>query len=113
MSDANDMSTLSRVMEKLSEHGYGQEFRITGKGCELTDTGDTFAPEDLLIVRVFRFEGVSDPADMSVLYAVETSGGTKGYLLDAFGTYSDYDTDLFAKFISQVPVEERDDQILF
>lgn len=113
MSDANDMSTLSRVMEKLIESGYKHEFRVTEKGCELAGTDEVFTPEDLLIVRVFRFEGVSDPADMSVLYAVETSSGKKGYLLDAFGTYSDYDTDLFAKFISQVPVEERDDQVLF
>lgn len=107
------MSTLSRVMEKLAEKGYDQEFRITRQGGELQSTGELFAPEDLLIVRVFRFEGVSDPADMSVLYAVEASGGKKGYLLDAFGTYSDYDTDVFSKFISQVPVEERDDQVLF
>src|SRR5690606_19285583 len=113
MSDPSEMSTLSKVMEKLAQKGYDQELRITRKGGELQATGEVFKPEDLLIVRVFRFEGVSDPADMSVLYAVELAGGKKGYMLDAFGTYSDYDTDVFAKFIRQVPVDERDDQVLF
>lgn len=113
MSDATDMSTLSKVMEKLTEYGYKEEFRVTRAGCEMVRTGDIFQPEDLLIVRVFRFEGVSDPADMSVLYAIETKSGEKGYLLDAFGTYSDYDTDIFSKFISQVPITKREDQLLF
>lgn len=113
MSDASDMSTLSRVMERLTESGYREEFRITKEGCEMAGSGQVFQPEELTIVRVFRFEGVSDPADMSVLYAVETRGGDKGYLLDAFGTYSDYDTDIFSKFISQVPITEREDQLLF
>lgn len=113
MSDASDMSTLSRVMETLAGYGYDKEFRITEDGCEQVSTGEVFGAHDLLIVRVFRFEGVSDPADMSVLYAVKTSTGETGYLLDAFGTYSDYDTDVFSRFISQVPVDERENQLLF
>src|SRR3546814_12190467 len=88
-------------MKKLAEKGYDQELRITRQGGELQSSGEVFKPKDLLIVRIFRFEGISDPADMSVLYAVEMAGGKKGYLLDAFGTYSDYDTDAFTKFISQ------------
>ncbi|HYH56126.1 MAG TPA: hypothetical protein VD772_05905 [Anseongella sp.] len=113
MSDYSEMATVSGVMEKLRTKGYGNEFRITKDGCKLFETGEIFKPEDLLIVRVFRFEGVSDPADMSVLYAIEARNGQKGYMLDAFGTYSDYDTDTFTKFIRQVKIEERDDQLLF
>lgn len=113
MSDSSDMATLSRVMEKFRQNGYDHEFRVTEKGGELHETREVFAPEDLLIVKVFRFEGASDPADMSVLYAVETSNGKKGYLLDAFGTYSDYDGDHFLKFIRQVRVDERESQLLF
>ena len=36
-----------------------------------------------------RFEGVSDPDDMSILYAIETRSGVRGTLADAFGAYAD------------------------
>ena len=37
----------------------------------------------------YRFEGTSDPDDMSIVYALEGSDGTRGILVDAFGTYAD------------------------
>jgi hypothetical protein len=43
----------------------------------------------VVIRKVARFEGVSDPDDMSVIYAIESRGGLRGTLVDAFGVYSD------------------------
>jgi len=37
----------------------------------------------------YRFEGVSDPDDMAIVYAIETRSGVRGILVDAFGVYSD------------------------
>ncbi|HET8578497.1 MAG TPA: hypothetical protein VFO18_15485, partial [Methylomirabilota bacterium] len=37
----------------------------------------------------YRFEGVSDPDDMAIVYAIEGKGGIRGILADAFGVYSD------------------------
>ena len=36
-----------------------------------------------------RFEGVSDPDDMAILYAIETRNGLRGTIADAFGVYAD------------------------
>ena len=44
--------------------------------------------EDLTIREYQRFEGVSDPDDASIVYAIETRNGTKGLLVDAFGPYA-------------------------
>lgn len=42
------------------------------------------------MIREFhRFEGVSDPDHMSIVYAIEGQGGVRGTLVDAFGAYSD------------------------
>ena len=38
---------------------------------------------------IYRFEGVSDPDDMAIVYAIESRDGTRGTLVDAFGVYSD------------------------
>ena len=47
-----------------------------------------FRAEDLTIREFHRFEGVSDPDDMSIVYAIESRDGTRGTLVDAFGVYS-------------------------
>jgi hypothetical protein len=52
-------------------------------------TGETLWPRDLVIREVHRFEGVSDPDDMEVLYAIESASGVRGTLADAFGVYAD------------------------
>ena len=47
------------------------------------------AEDDVTIREYERFEGVSDPDDMAILYAIESSSGARGTLVDAFGVYAD------------------------
>ena len=49
----------------------------------------TFPADRVVITEYHRFEGVSDPDDMSILYAIETRSGLRGTLADAFGVYAD------------------------
>ena len=39
-------------------------------------------------MEVYRFEGMSDPDDNAVVYALEAADGTKGVIVDAYGTYA-------------------------
>ncbi len=56
--------------------------------------------------KYIRFEGDSDPADMSILYAIETNDGDKGTYVDAFGTYGDQSPDTVSEFLQQVKIED-------
>ena len=56
---------------------------------------------------VHRFEGESDPDDMSVVYAIESQDGTRGVLVDAFGTYADPHV---AEILKQVPICDSPDR---
>lgn len=109
MSTAASMTPLSQVMNRLNEKGYGSEFKVyqDGAGFHKEDS-HRYRPEELTIVKTYRFEGESDPADMAVLYAIEASDGAKGMLLNAYGTYSDQDQQNYDDFITKVPVNERD-----
>jgi len=51
-------------------------------------SGRTFKAEDLTIVEHYRFEGASDPDDVSVVYAIETADGIRGTIADAFDVYA-------------------------
>lgn len=99
--EANDRLTLMTDMEismkRLEEKGYTDQFRVEkGKLVSLT-AKKKYKPADVLAANFFRFEGITDPEDMSILYAIETSDGRKGTLSDAYGLYADEETGAFMK----------------
>ncbi len=83
-----DLKTLSQCINSLKRHGFEKDFKVEGEMLHTIEGDDSFSPDQVKILNFYRFEGDSDPGDMSILYAIETSNGTKGTLVDAFGTYS-------------------------
>jgi hypothetical protein len=110
MPDSNQMQTLSQVLNKLVAKGL-KEFILTEKGMTVNNN-DYYDAEDLEIVKVFRFEGVSDPSDMSVVYVLQTKDQLLGYSMNAYGTYNDKEID-YDNFIRRVPTRDRDEEISF
>jgi len=106
------MTTLSYVIEKLRLKRKDNEFSIGPEGFT-TGNGKFYKPEDLTIVKTYRFEGDSDPADASILYVIEANDGLVGYSIDAYGVYSNHDDDGYDDFIRKIKVEDRDEQQLF
>ena len=63
-------------------------------------SGETFRATEVVIAEYHRFEGVSDPGDMSIVYAIETRSGIRGTLVDAFGVYADRRVGAFVKEVA-------------
>jgi hypothetical protein len=80
--------TLTGTLDDLARRGFTERFGVAGDGLRSAEGGKTFRAEDLLIREFYRFEGVSDPDDMSIVYAIESRDGTRGTLVDAFGVYA-------------------------
>lgn len=100
---ANDrpthMTDLEMCLNKLETEGYTDQYKVEkGKLCNLTNN-KKYKPKDVKAVNFYRFEGISNPDDMSILYAIETSDGRKGTLIDAYGFYSDDET---GEFMNQI-----------
>ena len=109
-----EMNTLSQILEKLRKKGIDNELKMTDHGKMQSKTLDKiYTPEDLNIVKTYRFEGMSDPGDSSVLYMIEDSDGNMGYILDSYGAYSDNDGASFADFLKKINTVDRDEQELF
>jgi hypothetical protein len=89
------MSTLVEVMDLADSRGFHAEFSVGPKGLSAAGTEIYFSPVQVRIHNFYRFEGSSNPDDMSILYLIETSDGLKGTLVDAYGTYSDSMIDEF------------------
>lgn len=96
------MRSLSHCMEKLTNDGYTANFGVADEKLQHVDSGHSYDPENVDIVDFYRFEGVSDPEDNSILYAIETHDGRKGMLVDAYGAYSNPDIDEFIKKVENI-----------
>ena len=107
-----EMVTVSAVLEKLRLKKRDKEFRMTPEGFT-AGTGKFYKPEDLKIIRTYRFEGESDPSDSSIIYLIEANDGLVGYSLDAYGVYSEHEDDGYDDFVRKIPIEERDEQLIF
>jgi hypothetical protein len=112
MQTPHEMTTVSEIMEKLRVKKMDNEFRLTPEAGFTAGKGKSYEPQDLEIIKTFRFEGNSDPSDMSILYIIQANDGLTGYSLDAYGTYSDHEQD-YDNFIRQIPTKGHDNQLLF
>jgi hypothetical protein len=92
-----ELRTLAYCQNRAVEKGFTDNFRAVSSGLECLSNKRVYQPEQLQIVDFYRFEGITDPADMSVLYVIKTNDGIKGTLVDAYGAYADV-----AKVIIQI-----------
>lgn len=97
MQDKEEMTSLITVEKKLKSQGYTHDFTVSEGRLNTmdNDSARTFSPEEVTIVDYFRFEGESNPDDMAILYAIETTDGTNGTISSAYGVYADQDVDQF------------------
>lgn len=114
MEQPSEMNTLSQVLEKLRLSGKDNELKMSDHGkMQSHKFNKIFTPEQLTIVKTYRFEGMSDPGDNAVLYLLEDEDKNIYYISDAYGTYSDNDGPGFDDFLKKIPVADRDEQELF
>jgi hypothetical protein len=95
----HDYDSLVDALQDLRAEGYELDFNMQQNCIECKSLDETWQPREFTIVKTYRFEGNSNPDDNSVLFAVETSDGKKGTLLDAYGAYSEaLDPEMIHKF---------------
>jgi len=84
-----DYGTLSQAINKLKlEEGYTLDFNLIDEYLENKKDREKFTAKEFEVDKVLRFEGMSNPDDNSILYAITTSNNKKGLLTDAYGAYS-------------------------
>lgn len=114
MENPIEMNTLSQILEKLRLKGLDNEIKMTDHGkMQGVGVNKIYNPDDLTIIKTYRFEGDSDPADNSILYLLEDKDKQIGYILDAYGMYSSQENAGFDDFLKKIPTADRDMQELF
>ncbi|HCS21827.1 MAG TPA: phosphoribosylpyrophosphate synthetase [Bacteroidetes bacterium] len=82
-------NTLTEALDSLKQQGYTRDFNLTRDSLVCNTSGECYPPQTFQVDRFFRFEGLNDPDDSSILYAITAEDGSRGVLVDAYGAYAD------------------------
>jgi len=91
----NYRTPMVEKLEKLSQKGYTVDFQFVEDVLVDLEDSKSYTQKQVRIVNNFRFEGISDPDDMAILYVIETDDGKMGTIADAFGVYGDPNLEAF------------------
>ena len=81
-----EMDTVLDTVSTLRAQGFDADFSASDDGHLVCDhCGATFDPVTADVERIHRFEGLSDPADESILYAATAECGHRGIYTAAYG----------------------------
>lgn len=81
--------SLVDALTDLKNRGYEADFEIEPNCLYCGDLDLRLQPEEFSVNEVYRFEEDSSPDDSSILYAISSSAGVKGTLVDAYGVYAE------------------------
>ena len=104
MANPIEQPTLVGTLNKLKAEGFTHDFNIHNN--QLKSGEFTLSPKEFEIVKVYRFEGASDPDDNSVLYAIKSKhNDVKGTFVNGYGMYADEDAEVLLRQLD-TPIPE-------
>ena len=78
--------TVTEAVQLLEATGYGSEFILDEHGFGCRSCEQIHTPERLVVEATYRFEGVSDPGDESIVIALRCPEcGAAGIVVSAYG----------------------------
>lgn len=99
----HNYKNLLEAVNGLRSRGFTYDFHVENSCLHCEKISEKFAADDLTITEYYRFEGMSDPEDNSVIYAIESKQGHKGIIIDAYGAYAD---EHISAFLSNIKVAD-------
>ncbi len=84
-----DFDSLLDALEGLRRRGYTEDFSLRPHCLACPARQIEINPETFSVDEYYRFEGMSNPDDNSVIYAISADSGLKGILIDAYGPYAE------------------------
>ncbi|AWG21611.1 hypothetical protein FFWV33_08725 [Flavobacterium faecale] len=96
-------------IEIYQEKGYTSNFYFREGTLFNSDTSEAYQPSNLHIVAQHRYEGMSNPEDLSILYVIETDSNEKGTMLLGYGPTADLELSEFFAAIPENQISNRED----
>jgi len=82
--------TVTEALAGLKSRGFNLDFNLANGVLHSSSENIYLQPEDFTITELYRFEGMSDPGDNSVVYGIQSDKyHLKGVFVNGYGVYSD------------------------
>lgn len=81
--------SMSEVVADIKSRGYELKFRREATGLHCVELGHLLTPENFSVDEYYHFEDASNTDRERTLYAVSSTQGLKGFLVDACFVYED------------------------
>ena len=75
-------------LHEFQAKGYTHNYRVEDGQLIDLETKERFTSNEVTIVEEKRYEGMTNPSDMSILYVLETKDGNKGTIVVPYGPAS-------------------------
>lgn len=86
----DNYETLVDATNDLYKKGYTANLSLDEDSVNDKERGIEMQPDEFEIDEFYRFEGPSNPSDMSIVYAISSAKyDLKGVLVNAYGVYAD------------------------
>ncbi|MBL7826182.1 MAG: phosphoribosylpyrophosphate synthetase [Saprospiraceae bacterium] len=82
--------TVTEALDALRKQGYSEDMNLLSDCLECHGGALRLHPEDFHVDQYFRFEGMNDPSDAAIVYAISSEKhGIKGVIVNGFGISSE------------------------
>lgn len=98
------MTTVSEVLNKLKKDGYTVDFNLNDNCLVCHGNSLQINPDEFVVDKHYRFEGISDPGDEAIVYAISSAKHqVKGTLVNGYGISSEEMGDDMVKALKENP----------
>ncbi|MEZ5103745.1 MAG: hypothetical protein R2757_04575 [Draconibacterium sp.] len=101
----NQYTTMVEAINNLVKKGYTHNFSVSDKGRLEEGNSLLFYSYEVELHEFHRFEGNTNPSDMSIIYAVQTKTGLRGIVIDSFGVQG---SETISDFMNKVVQKQFD-----
>ena len=100
----NQYDNLVEATTELKKRGFTKSYEMRNGKLYCFENESTYNADQLRIVEYHRFEGASNPASTSVIFALEAEDGSKGVIISTYGAYMDAG---LATFLDEVKIRTK------
>jgi len=101
----NRYSNLVEATNDLTKRGFSHSFNFEEGTMVCLKDKTKYQSNDMKILELHRFEGLSNPADNSVIFAIKCKDGKKGMVIASYGADAEK---VMTEFMQKVEVSPED-----
>ena len=94
-------SDLEGAIDGLRKRGFVYNFKLTNEGLKCLATKDIYNPSALVITEIHRFHSYNENIESSLIFAIKSNDGTRGFVLSRYE--NDVDLELI-EFMQKVKI---------